>query len=179
MVNTTDENSPINLPSGVKNTLAQSYHKVSPFFDSLSIKIGKNKMQFWLDSIHYGRTKIDSNLVQLRFNSTLKISPDEQLGLIERLYFSKLPFQKRTQTIAKKLLQIENNPQYSLAFNQGITYLPNHEYGYWMTGWIIENKHVYFFSQFTKSNNEATIRQKSTTLLHNILRHYGFFEGKK
>ena len=37
-------------------------------------------------------------------NNHLKITPDEQLGLVKRLYFNQLPFYNRTQEIVRKVM---------------------------------------------------------------------------
>lgn len=173
----TDENS-ILYQADSSATLKKSFEKNSVFFDSLAIRTGKDHLQFWLDSLHYGKTKINENITSFWKDGSLKLTADEHLGLIKAFYFAQLPFQKRTQAIAKKLLQKESNTKYTLAYNKGIS----RQNGYFcsiITGWIIENKHVYFFSLTAKNSDKATLEATTEPLLKEILKEQGFFEGRK
>ena len=174
----TDENSKLSVADSNASTLKTSIDKNVPFFDSLYVKTGKEKMQFWLDSLHYGNLKINDDLTGFWNDGSLTITADEQLGLITGLYFSNLPMQKRTQAVVKGLLHREGNSKYTLGYNKGIA---PHAGGYaaHINGWIVENKHVYFFSQTTKSPDSTSLMQNSETLLKSILKEYGYFEGKK
>ena len=173
----TDENSTLLVADTSVSTLKTSIDKNVPFFDSLSVKTGKEKMQFWLDSLHYGNLKIN-NLKGFWNDGSLNITADEQLGLITGLYFSNIPMQKRTQAVLKGLLHREGNSKYTLGYNKGIA---PHAGGYvaHINGWIEENKHVYFFSQTTKSKDSTSLMQNSEAILKSILKEYGYFEGKK
>ena len=64
------------------------------YYQEVARKIGKENMQFWLDSMHYGSAKIKGPVDSFWLDNTLKITPDEQLGLVKNLYFNKLPFKK-------------------------------------------------------------------------------------
>lgn len=173
----TDENSQLAVSDTTTSTLKTAVDKNAPFFDSLSVKTGKDKMQFWLDSLHYGNLKVN-NLTDFWNDGSLTITADEQLGLVTGLHFSSLPLQKRTQAAVNGLLHREANSKYTLGYNKGIA---PHAGGYvaHINGWIIENKHVYFFSQTTKSADSTSLMQNSETLLRSILKEYGYFEGKK
>jgi len=116
-----------------------------PYYQEVARRIGKDTMQFWLDSLHYGSTKITSKIDSFWLDNSLKITPDEQLGLVEALYFGKLPFQKRTMDIVKKVMLRENNTAYQLSYKTGYGYAPNGNAIGWVVGWIEENKHAFFF----------------------------------
>ena len=145
----------------------------------VAARIGKDTLQYWMDSLHYGKAKMISDSEQIWKNDSLKITPDEQLGLFAKLYFVKLPFQKRTQQMVRKLMIREDNTLYSLAYKASWDQLPSGKYIGWITGWVEENKHIYFFV----INAEPSGAQPTTGALvktaKGILKHYGFFEGKK
>ena len=112
-------------------------------------------------------------------NNSLKITPDEALGFIEKVYFNQLPFQKRVQNIVKKTLIKESNANYQLAYQTGITMNEkNHQIG-WIVGWVEENKHPYFFVINTEAENAYNIKTIESTVLKPILTELGFFDGKK
>ena len=86
-------------------TMAEAF-KVScvPYYQEVARRIGKDTMQQWLDSIKYGNKKIGNRVDSFWLDNSLKVTPDEQLGLVKKLYFNQLGFQKRTQEIVKKVM---------------------------------------------------------------------------
>ncbi|WP_447640016.1 MULTISPECIES: penicillin-binding transpeptidase domain-containing protein [Chitinophagaceae] len=116
-----------------------------PYYQEVARRIGKDTMQYWLDSLHYGSTKIKSAIDSFWLDNSITITPDEQLGLVQSLYFDQLPFQKRTMNMVKTAMLRESNSAYTLSYKTGYGYAPNgHAIG-WVVGWIEENKHPYFF----------------------------------
>ena len=74
----------------------------------------------------------------------------------------------------------ENNSNYKLSYKTGwATTDKGHALG-WLIGWIEENNHVYLFVLNVESPDRnydmSTVRLK---ILKQILKGYGFFEGKK
>ena len=57
------------------------------YYQEVARRIGKDTMQLWLDSLRYGTKKITSTIDSFWLDNSLKISPDEELGLVKRLYF--------------------------------------------------------------------------------------------
>jgi beta-lactamase class D len=156
-----------------------------PWFQELARRIGKDTMQYWLDSIGYGRqfkkpVITEENLDTFWLDNSVRVSADEQLGLVKKLYFDQLPFQKRAQRLVREMMLQENNSNYKLSYKSGWgTTDKGHALG-WLIGWIEENNHVYLFVLNVESPDEnydmTTVRLK---ILKDILKGYGFFEGKK
>ncbi len=155
-----------------------------PWYQELATRIGKDTMQFWLDSLGYGRRyqpfKIVNNLDTFWLDNSAKVTADEQLGVVKRLYFDQLPFQKRTQRLVRGMMLQEQNSNYSLSYKTGWGYTEKgHSLG-WMIGWIEENQHPYFFVlQVETPDKTLDLRTARINLLKDILKHYGFFEGKR
>ena len=149
-----------------------------PYFQEVARRIGKDTMQQWLDSLHYGTEKIKSRIDTFWLDNSLKIKPDEQLGLAKKLYFGQLPFDKRPQSIVKKVMLQENNSNYQLSYKTGWGYTENGNALGWVVGWIEENIHVYFFVLNIEGphNTDAAVRMN---ILKGILNHEGFMKGKK
>jgi beta-lactamase class D len=168
----------IDTPASIRLSADTALMQSNPlFFSTVARTIGKEKLQSVLDTLQYGSKKI-TGAVELAADS-LTVTPDEQLGLIKKLYFNQLPFQKRSQEIVKKLLLKENNATYQLAYHlsrttraDGITYS-------WVLGWVEENKHPYFFVIHTKRTKGVETPETQIDLLKNILRQQGFLAGKK
>ena len=49
----------------------------------------------------------------------LKISPDEQLGMMSKLYFDQLPFQKYAQEMVSNMMLQEDDSLYKFSYTTG------------------------------------------------------------
>ena len=151
-----------------------------PYYQEVARRIGRDTMQQWIDSIGYGNKNISGPIDSFWLNGKLKISPDEQLGLVKRLYFDLLPFRKSTQQMVRDVMLQENNTAYKLSYKTGWGDDDKGNGIGWVVGWIEENKHVYFFVTFVKApdaNTDMNVVRMNIT--KSILKQYGFFEGKK
>jgi len=139
----------INRPIAAWNkdlTMEEAF-KISavPYYQEVARRIGRDTMQQWLDSLHYGNHKIGSRVDSFWLDNSLKITADEQLGLVKQLYFEKLPFDKRTMDIVKKVMIQQNNANYLLAYKTGWGHRENGNAIGWVVGWVEENRHPYCF----------------------------------
>lgn len=150
------------------------------YYQEVARRIGKDTMQQWLDTLSYGNKQIGEYVDSFWLNNTLKISPDEQLGLLKKLYFDQLPFRKSVQQTLRNVMLQEDNTAYKLSYKTGWGFdNENHAIG-WLVGWIEENSHVYFFVTFIKSDNkDFDMKPARIGITKDILKEYGFFEGKK
>lgn len=157
-----------------------------PYYQEVARRIGKDTMTRWLDSLKYGlrsaddtfsiRTTVDS----FWLDNSVKITPDEQLGIVKRLYFNQLPFYKTYQETVIRAMLRESNTKYRLGYKTGWGYTDKgHALG-WVMGWIEENNHPYFFVLNLESADRnydlAAVRMK---ILQGILDQLGFRKGEK
>lgn len=165
-------------------TMEQAF-KVSavPYYQEVARRIGKDTMQHWLDSLgyasKYGRAVIHNDIDTFWLNNNIKITADEQLGLVKKLYFDQLPFQKRVQDIVKKVMLQEDNANYKLSYKTGWGFRENGNSIGWIIGWEQENLHPYSFVLQIEGPHNMDMKTIRNALLKNILTHYGFFKGNK
>jgi beta-lactamase class D len=151
-----------------------------PFYQEMARRIGRDTMQMMLDSIGYGNKKIGPKIDQFWLDNSLKITPDEQLGLVKRLYFRQLAFQNREQDIVRDLMIREKTDKYTLAYKTGWGQTEKGNQLGWIVGWIEENRHPYFFVLNVESPDPKIDMVKvRLEILKGILSEKGFFEGKK
>lgn len=160
-------------------SLAQAFrHSNENYFAQASARIGRDTMQRWLDSLHYGNAKFSRIDTFWRDNS-LQISPDEQLGLMKQLYFNQLPFQKRAQELVFSLMQKEETPKYKLSYITGEGKAGARRIA-WIAGWVEENRHPSFFVlNFDTEDAALDLDKVRNEIMRGILKEEGFFEGKK
>ena len=150
------------------------------FYQEMARRIGRDTMQKMLDSIGFGNKKIGPEIDRFWLNNNLKITADEQMGFVKKLYFDQLPYQKREMAIVRDLMIREKTDKYTLAYKTGWGQLENgHQIG-WIVGWIEENRHPYIFSLNLESPNKNIDMVKvRMQVFKNIMTSMGFFEGKK
>jgi len=154
-------------------------NSIEPYYQEVARRIGKDTMQFWLDSLQYGNHTIGKSIDSFWLNNSIKLTPDEQLGIMKRLFFNQLPFQKRTHEIVKRMMLRESNANYQLSYKTGLTYTEKGDQLGWVVGWIEENKHPYFFVLNLEGPSTIPLVETRITLLKKILSSQGFFEGKR
>lgn len=156
-----------------------------PYYQEVARRIGKDTMEFWLDTLGYAAGerdtvyKIRSAIDSFWLDNSMKISPVEQQGLVKKLYFDQLPFFRTYQEMVKRAMLFENETSYKLSYKTGWGSTESgHALG-WVVGWIEENNHPYFFVLNIESPDPdfdmGKVRMK---MLKDILKQLGFFEGK-
>ena len=155
-----------------------------PWYQELAKRIGKDTMQHWLDTLGYARRYsgfvIKNNLDTFWLDNSARVTADEQLGLVKKLYFDQLPFQQRSQEIVRGMMLMESNANYSLRYKTGLGVTEKgHALG-WIIGWIEENRHPYFFVlQVEHPDKNFDLGPVRLKMLKAILKAWGFMEGKK
>lgn len=151
-----------------------------PHFQWIARQVGRDTMQRYLDSIHYGNMKIGPKIDSFWLDNTLKISPDEQVGLVKMVYFRQFKFMRQSvQEQVKRMMIQENNTTYQLAYKTGWGQTESGNELGWMVGWIEENRHVYFFALNLESpDHQINMREVRKQVLNAILTDLGFFKGK-
>lgn len=142
-----------------------------PFFKEVARRIGKERLQHFLDTCNYGNKLIKDSVTTCWTDNSLLISADEQVGFVRRLYFNQLPFTDRSQRIVRSLMLREQKNERKLYYKTGWG-----ENGANATLWIVgfaeyeikvkekegsmnksdERNYVYFFAQ----NFDIPIAQK-------------------
>lgn len=149
-------------------------------FRELARRIGKDTMKKWIDTLGYGNKDMGGGIDSFWEDDRLRLTPDEQLGLVKKLYFDQLPFFLRSQRILRSMMRMEANSNYQLSYKTGSGMAKDGRYIGWITGWVEENKHPYFFVIRLGSADDRAMGQNiQVGVLKSILKQMGFFEGKK
>jgi len=148
------------------------------FYQQLMTSIGREAILKTIDSIHYGKGIVSNNLNEFWRDQSLRITADEQLGLIKKMFFKELPFQKRSQEMFKKMISKEDNSNYHLSYMEATDSLTQIS---WVIGFVEENKHIYFFVLNTSVPNQSAAPKGASPsvvpLLKTILLQQGFLKG--
>lgn len=162
-------------------SLRQAFqHSCENGFGELARRIGKDTLKKWIDSLGYGNKDMSGGIDTFWLNNRMKVTADEQLGLMKKLYFDQLPFYQRTQQVIRGMMQKEGNANYLLSYKTASGLNGAGHAASWILGWIEENKHAYFFVlNLEAPGPDQQALDQGMGILHSILQQEGFFQGKK
>ena len=87
------------------------------YFRRVAAGVGEKAMQGYLDAVGYGNRDISGGLTTFWLSSSLKISPDEQVAFLRRLYAGDLPFDRRNIEIVRKILVLDEDEKDGVVFS--------------------------------------------------------------
>ncbi len=125
-----------------------------PCYQEIARKIGVKRMKSYLKKLNYNGMVFDTLTIDnFWLQGKSKFSQMQQIDFLERLYFSKLPISKRTETIMKDIMLLEKTESYVLSGKSGWG-MRNEINNGWLVGYLETNNAVYFFA--TNVEKEAT-----------------------
>lgn len=124
------------------------------YYREIARRVGGKDMKMYLDTVRYGNMEIGKSIDSFWVNGVLKISADEQLGFVKRLYHNQLPFSERSQRIVRSMMVWEDSTEYKLSYKTG-TGISGDNYIYWVVGYVERVEHV---EEHEKSMNKANFR---------------------
>ncbi|QNF26572.1 class D beta-lactamase [Metabacillus elymi] len=135
------------------------------YYQAMARDIGEQQMHEWLQKISYGNQNIKGGIDQFWLDSSLKITPMEQMSFMENLYIEDLPFDKPVMKTVKRMIIQEEGDFYTLYGKTG-TRLSDLSLG-WFVGFIKTEDRDYVFV----TNLEGTGSEAKTITL-NIFKKY-------
>jgi beta-lactamase class D len=78
------------------------------------------------------------------------------------------------------MMLMEDSSKYKLSYKTGLGTMENGHALAWIIGWIEENRHAYpFVLQIESTDPNANLASIRMNMLKQILKQYGFFEGRR
>ena len=143
------------------------------YYQELARRVGNEKMQYYVDAAHYGNQNISGQIDTFWLEGGLRISADEQVEFLKRLYQGDLPFSPRSINIVKKILVLEKTESYQLSGKTGSVQRVTPHEG-WFVGYLETSGKVYFFATNYESSssdgfaNVDTAREISLDILQSL-----------
>lgn len=153
-----------------------------PHFQEVARRIGRDTLQHWLDTLSYGTKQIKTRVDSFWLDGSLTLTPDEQLGLVKRLYFGQLPFFKVNQEMIKRAMIQEQNTAYTLAYktSPGTWDTARKKKTGWVTGWFEQDRQPRFFVLNLESENpDVNLTAAGTGILNRILQQLDLLPAKQ
>ena len=140
------------------------------YYQELARRVGAEKMRQYVEAAGYGNRDISGQIDTFWLDGALRISADEQVEFLKRLYQNDLPFSQRSQEIVKTILVLEKTDSYQLSGKTGSTQRIKIHTG-WFVGYLETNGNVYYFATNLESSdpNGLANGQLAQNINRNIL----------
>lgn len=116
------------------------------YYQEMARRVGGERMNYWLKKAGYGNADTSGGIDHFWLEGGLRITPEQQIGFLRKLYFESLPFSKRAMEITKKIMILQQDSDFILRGKTGWGFddIKNIDIG-WFVGYVEVNKNVYFF----------------------------------
>jgi len=126
------------------------------YYQELARRVGGKQMKYWLDKANYGNADTSGGIDLFWLIGGLRITPEQEIDFLKRLYNNELPFSQRSMDKVKKIMVVEQTPSYTISAKTGLGSQDNKDIG-WYVGYIETKGNVYYFVnciQTTDFNNK-------------------------
>lgn len=156
-----------NLRSAFKYSVLWYYREIAK-------RVGAERMKELVTKLDYGNRDTSGELERFWLNNEkLKISADEQVEFLKKLYAGKLPVSRRSIDIVKEIMVQESTPEYKLSAKTGGGPRAQGVVIGWYVGYVETRGEVYFFAMNIDGPNYISIRDKRIDMTRRVLAHLG------
>ncbi|MGK4042904.1 BlaR1 family beta-lactam sensor/signal transducer [Heyndrickxia oleronia] len=157
-----------NLSTALQNS-------VNWYFQHLDQKVGKKQLQSNFHKINYGNEDLSGGLDNYWIESSLKISPIEQVQLLYALGENRLGFKEENIHAVKKALFIDKKNQGQLYGKTGTGKVNGKNINGWFIGFVKKNNHSYYFAINIQNKNGHATGKKAAEIARRILKDQHIF----
>lgn len=152
------------------HTLASAIsNSVVWYYKMLASQVGEKVMQEYVDKIGYGNKDISGGIDKFWLQSSIEISPMEQVELLRKMYYYELPFVKENIDIVKKIMILSSENGTVFRGKTGSGMKDNNYINGWFVGYVEKEGKVYFFATNIGAEQEADGKHAKNITI-NILR---------
>lgn len=129
---------------------------VNWYFQEIDRQIGVSALRNYVKKIGYGNENINSDLSSYWMQSTLKISPVEQVELLKDLYNNDFGFTLENVNTIKDSICLFSSDDRSFYGKTGTGRIDGQDVNGWFVGFVCTNGNTYFFATNIQGNANAT-----------------------
>jgi len=115
------------------------------YYQTLAQRVGNEKYLTHLKKLGYGNEKTGPDVTTFWLEGDLKISAKEQINFLKKLYEESLPYSKGNIKLLKKIMIVEENPQYTLRAKTGWAMRTDPQQGLYV-GYLEIKGQIWFFA---------------------------------
>lgn len=124
-------------------------------YQELARRIGYDRMLAYVDRVGYGNEDISGPLDYFWLDGGLRISADQQVEFVKRLYANDLPFSEAAMAAVRRILIRERTPDYTLSGKTGSGLIDTGSVG-WFVGHVQTAEGAYIVAvNITSAGDDA------------------------
>ncbi|WP_419893201.1 BlaR1 family beta-lactam sensor/signal transducer [Oceanobacillus kimchii] len=129
---------------------------VNWYFQQIDQETGLDSIRSHLNHIHYGNQDVSGGLEQYWLESTLKISPVEQVELLQAFYNNRFDFQEDHVRAVKNALHMDEKDGSALYGKTGTGNVNGKDINGWFVGFVETETNTYFFATNIQDEDNAS-----------------------
>ena len=126
------------------------------YFQTIDERLSLTRIQNYLNKIEYGNKNIMGGLSSYWLESTLKISPVEQVELLKKLQANNLEFHSNNLQAVKNSILLSSVNDKKLYGKTGTGRIDDKDVNGWFVGYIETTDNTCFFATNISANSDAT-----------------------
>lgn len=129
---------------------------VNWYFQEIDNQLGFSTVNSYINQIGYGNENTNGDFSSYWIQSSLKISPVEQVELLTKLYTNELNFSQKNTNAVKDSIHISSSQNQDLYGKTGTGRVDGKDINGWFIGFIETYGHTYFFATNIQAEQNAT-----------------------
>lgn len=151
------------------------HNSVNWYFQAIDSQAGFEAVRTFLQTINYGNQNTGTNLNLYWTDFSLKISPIEQVELLQNFYQNNFHFDSKNIQAVKKALLLSTTSSGSLYGKTGTGRVNGKDVNGWFIGYIETANNTYYFATNIQSSSGATGSQ-ATEITESVLSNLGIWK---
>lgn len=151
------------------------HNSVNWYFQAIDSQAGFEAVRTFLQTINYGNQNTGTNLNLYWTDFSLKISPIEQVELLQDFYQNNFHFDSKNIQAVKKALLLSTTSSGSLYGKTGTGRVNGKDVNGWFIGYIETANNTYYFATNIQSSSGATGSQ-ATEITESVLSNLGIWK---
>lgn len=148
---------------------------VNWYFQSIDIQLGASTVKDYVQKIGYGNRNTKADLSSYWMESSLKISPIEQVQLLTKLYTNSFDFSPENVDAVKKSILLTSSSDENFYGKTGTGRVDGQDINGWFIGYVETSDNTYFFATNIQSTENAT-GSKASEISFSILSNMGIWK---
>lgn len=166
---------PFNSWEADQDLTSAIHNSVNWYFQAIDSQAGFEAVRTFLQTINYGNQNTGTNLNLYWTDFSLKISPIEQVELLQDFYQNNFHFDSKNIQAVKKALLLSTTSSGSLYGKTGTGRVNGKDVNGWFVGYIESDNNTYYFATNIQAPSNATGSQ-ATEITEAILSDFGIWK---
>lgn len=155
------ENYPFEVWNADQDLPSAIHSSVNWYFQEIDKQLGKPCVNHYIQEIGYGNENVNGDLSSYWMESSLKISPIEQVKLLTSLYNNHFGFAPEHIQAVKDAICLSVSEKGSIYGKTGTGRVDGQDVNGWFIGYVETTGHTYFFASNIQNDHDATGKKAS------------------